>query len=227
MNNKCLKIFDRWAERYDEDIKKAERHGDWLYRDYSKILKTILLKIKKHCMPNSSKTIIDIGAGTGNLLLMAYEHGYSIIGVEPSERMRVKIKNKGFHGQVIAGDFLNLPFKLSSVDIIVSSYAWHHLTPQKKIKSISEMKRVLKKNGIIIIADLMFASQSERQRLLSKLRHQKEFDLIADIESEYYGDIETLAGVFRKQGFIFGSKQLTDLVWIIEAQLSTHKNKLR
>ncbi len=226
MNKKDIKIFDRWADRYDEDIKMAERHGDWLYRDYSKVLKVILLKIKKHCLPNSRKTIIDIGAGTGNLILMAYDYGYSIIGVEPSERMRAKIKNKGFHGQVIAGDFLNLPFKLSSVDIIVSSYAWHHLTPQKKIKSISEMKRVLKKNGIIIIADLMFASQFEKQKLLSKLRRQKKFDLIADIESEYYGDIETLTVAFNKQGFIFRSKQLTDLVWIIEAQLSTHKNKL-
>ena len=65
----------------------------------------------------------------------------------------------------------------------------------------------------------MFASQSDKQKLISKLKRQKKLDLIADIESEYYGDIQTLSAEFHKRGFSFCSKQLTELVWLIEAQL--------
>ncbi len=219
MDKDIVKIFNRWAHKYDNDIEIAEKQDDWLYRDYSKIMKTLVTKIKKYCPPDSKKTIIDIGAGTGNLLLSASKYGYSIIGIEPSEKMRFCIKNKGFCGQIIAGDFLYLPFKPSTIDIIVSSYAWHHLLPEEKIKSISIMKQVLKRNGVIIIADLMFASERAKQRLLSKLKREKKFNLIADIESEYYGDIQILSAEFSRQGFNFYCRKLTKLVWLIEAQL--------
>lgn len=217
MDKKDIEIFNRWADKYDDDIKLAEMHNDWLYRNYSKVLEFIMLKIKKYCP--QPKKIVDIGAGTGNLLLLASHSGYPIIGVEPSERMRAKIINKGFRGQVIAGDFLHLPFKSSSIDLIVSSYAWHHLTPKQKIISIDSMKRILNKNGIIMIADLMFANQESKDQLLSELRQENNFDVIADIESEYYGDIQSLSNEFRKRGFKFFSKQLTELVWLIEAHL--------
>lgn len=219
MDKNNIEIFNHWADKYDKDIKLAEKHDDWLYRDYSKILITIMSKIKEYCPSKRNKTIIDIGAGTGNLLLMASNAGYSIIGIEPSQKMCARIKNKGFQGQIIAADFLHLSFKSSSIDIIVSSYAWHHLPEKQKIKSIDEMKRVLRRNGVIIIADLMFASQGDKQKMVSKLRREKNLDLIADIESEYYGDIRTLSVEFSKRGFNFGSRQLTELVWLIEARL--------
>jgi|YelNatPaOPRAMG01_1025707.scaffolds.fasta_scaffold14604_2 ubiquinone/menaquinone biosynthesis C-methylase UbiE len=221
MDKKIIEIFNRWADQYDNDIELAEKENDWLYQNYSKILKIIILKIKKYCSPKDKKIIIDIGAGTGNLLMMASKEGYSIIGVEPSAKMCSKIKNKGICCQIIRGDFLCLPFKFSTVDVIVSSYAWHHLSHQDKLKSIDVMQQILRTNGVIIIADLMFASQRSRQELISKLKQEKKMDLIADIESEHYGDIQMLEVEFRKRGFDFYSHRLTKLVWLIEAQLLT------
>ena len=46
------------------------------------------------------------------------------------------------HAEIRHGDFLRIPAADEGADVIASSYAFHHLTPQEKETSIREMKRV-------------------------------------------------------------------------------------
>jgi len=133
--------------------------------------------------------------------------------------MRSICRQKHRRIQVQAGDFLDIPLSDKSVDIIVSSYAFHHLTPRQKETSIREMKRVLRPGGRIVIADLMFRSNSEAERIKWALRESGHADTAEEIEDEHPGLLDDLSSVFDKAGFAFRSEQLTPSVWVLCALL--------
>ncbi len=212
------RIFDRWAAHYDSDISRAEQSGDWIYKDYTKILKEIVAVIESWKSGKSQVKVLDIGAGTGNLTSMIYDAGFKIAGIEPSGKMREKFEEKLPALKILRGDFINIPLQDDNADVIVSSYAWHHLTDDEKKESINEMVRVLKDPGLVVIADLMFADREKRETKINQLRQRGETSIIEDIESEYYVDISRISKCFNDQGFHCDSKQMTDYVWIVRAQ---------
>lgn len=101
----------------------------------------------------SDKTIMDLGAGTGRLTLEILKlKPKQIIAVDPSKEMLSrlhKIKNKFF--MVILGKAEKLPFKNEEFDIITSLRLFEHLESKTFVRSINEISRVLKPNGLLII----------------------------------------------------------------------------
>ena len=210
------KTFDRWAKNYDADIREAETRGNWMYKNYSTILKKVVEMIEKR-YPDKGTKLIDIGAGTGNLTRLFQSKGYQITGIEPSDEMTSQFKTKLPSVKILKGDFCDIPLPDNSVDAIVSAYAWHHLTPKEKEQSITEMSRVLKENSSVIIADLMFYDKASRVKILHNLMTNKQVSIVETIESEYYADIDDVSKCYRRLAYDFSSKQMTDFVWIIHA----------
>jgi putative AdoMet-dependent methyltransferase len=101
------------------------------------------------------------------------------------------------------------------VDLIVSAYAFHHLTAADKIDAILEMKRVIKPKGRIVIADLMFRNAAEERRIRQTLREAGRIDILTEFEDEYPGLFEELTVAFNGEGFDFRGERLTESVWII------------
>jgi len=89
--------------------------------------------------------LLDIGAGTGDFLVVAKNSGWNITGIEPSEKAKGIAKSK------------NVPFldRLQDVpshskDVITM---WHVLEHVPDVQNqISELKRILKPDGVVIIA---------------------------------------------------------------------------
>jgi len=111
-------------------------------------IKNIALKNKLSLinkLHNSKGNLLDIGAGTGDFLLVAKNNGWNIIGVEPSEKAKVIANAKG----------VNLKSSISelednSFDVITM---WHVLEHVPNLENqIKELKRLLKSNGTILIA---------------------------------------------------------------------------
>ena len=96
-------------------------------------------------------TILDIGAGTGNYSYELAKIGYRVIALEPSEVMRTQGKQ---HRNVIwkEGVAESLPLEDKSVDGVICTLASHHF--KNLSLCFSEMKRVLKENGRIVIFTL-------------------------------------------------------------------------
>lgn len=95
--------------------------------------------------------LLDIGAGTGDFLLVAKNNGWNVIGVEPSEKARSVASQKGVELKQQAVDFADHSF-----DIITM---WHVLEHVPDLQNqIKELKRLLKPNGAIIIAVPNFKS---------------------------------------------------------------------
>ena len=207
--------FDRWALTYDDDMHKANDADDWMFGGYYHVLDKIVeyCELEKYENP----LMLDIGAGTGNLSARFLEKGLTVKAIDPSKKMREICKDKYPNLEVLHGDFLDIPVPPKSSDIIVSSYAFHHLTPDEKEISISLMEKLLKPKGRIVIADLMFKNTTEKKRVNLALINSV---LGATIdEDEHPAIFEDIGQVFQKKGFNFHGEQLTDSVWILCACL--------
>jgi putative AdoMet-dependent methyltransferase len=209
--------FDRWAKSYDQDVTEAARSNSWMFKDYERILDTVV----DYCelASDSYSAVLDIGVGTGNLASRFIEKGINIIGIDTSREMVTICKQKYPDMELRIGDFLKIPLPAQSVALIVSSYAFHHLTLTEKHESVLEMRRVLKPKGRVVIADLMFQDASQERRIKQALRESGQGDVVDEIDEEYPALFTDLEEMFRIEGYIFRGEQLTDSVWIFCAQL--------
>lgn len=98
----------------------------------------------------------DIGCGNGKNML--YRKDCTNIGCDFSENLVKICLEKNL--QVISGDILNIPFKDNMFDFTICIAVIHHLsTNEKRKKAISELLRVTKPNGKILI--LVWALEQE------------------------------------------------------------------
>lgn len=119
----------------------------WLWQQKKKKIKEIITSI-------SVKNIIDLGCGDcGMLDLIPKEINYHGIDISPTQISYAKkvIKKSGRkNAKVNVGDILNLKMKDNSYDsAFICDVIEHVLDPQKLIK---ETKRIVRKNGYIILS---------------------------------------------------------------------------
>ncbi len=96
----------------------------------------------------AGKALLDIGCGTGEFLDRANQHAYKIEGIEPSVSARKQVK-QNFSITVNQEDHLN-SFKNETFDFITM---WHVLEHVYHLNDrMSELSRLIKKEGYIIIA---------------------------------------------------------------------------
>jgi len=108
--------------------------------------------VKKYFKAKSS--VLDIGCGTGDFLQAARTNGWGIFGVEPNEGAR-RIANEKTNNSVFKIEQLE-KFEKQSFDVIT---LWHVLEHLPKLENhISVFKSLLKKNGVLIIAVLIYKS---------------------------------------------------------------------
>lgn len=209
--------FDRWALTYDEDMRKANDSDDWIFSGYYHVLD----KVVEYCELDTYENplVLDIGAGTGNLSARFLEKELTVTAIDPSEKMREICKGKHPNLKVLPGDFLNIPLSPKSIDIIVSSYALHHLTDKEKIESASLMRDILQPGGRIVIADLMFKNPTEKERIRQNLLDPEQVREFEEVSKEYPSYFPDLKQVFLRGSFDVHGKQLTKSIWVLCACL--------
>lgn len=110
-------------------------------------IKNIALKNKLNLINSESQKgdLLDIGAGTGDFLVVAKKDGWQITGIEPGEKPRNIAIQKGVS---FANDLAEL--QDNSFDVITM---WHVLEHVPDLEfQIKELKRLIKPNGTILIA---------------------------------------------------------------------------
>ncbi len=203
--------FNSWAKSYDDDVKKD--NGDLkIYKNYELILQGVY-DLVEDLNRNNSK-ILEIGVGTGNLASKFLNNNYEIIGIDQSREMLSIAKEKYPNLKVRLGEFLKIPYDSKSFDVIISTYAFHHLNDDEKYIAIEEMIRVLKENGVIIIGDLMFESKDAEEQIFKTLS-QKQID---EIKDEYYSYIDLLRMEFNKYNKKLEHHRVDQLNHIIKIQ---------
>ncbi len=154
-------IHDRWdarARTYD----KSPGHGIHSDREKQAWL-NILAAAMDH---KTGQRVLDVGTGTGALALLLAELGHDASGIDLSEQMlqkaRNKAKEKGLNAVFRTGDAESPPFDPESFDAIVSRHLlWTLPNPETAVKAWAGL---LKPGGAIVIIDGNF-SMNQRSTL--------------------------------------------------------------
>jgi putative AdoMet-dependent methyltransferase len=164
-------LFNNWAIFYDKSIGKNPI--GYPFEGYYTVLKSINDKIEI----NKTTKILDIGVGTGLLTTQLYKRGGKIYGIDFSEKMIIEAQKKMPKAVFYCSNFENdLPDKLNDIkfDYIVSSYAFHHLSDNKKLSFIKSLLLKLTKSGKIYIGDVSFKSKEDMKQ--NKLKFIDDWD---------------------------------------------------
>ncbi|MFN9113292.1 MAG: class I SAM-dependent methyltransferase [Bacteroidota bacterium] len=131
----------------EDYISHTDGNRSWFEKTYQ-LVKNLAIKRKISIINQTQKEkglLLDIGAGTGDFLVKAKEHGWQIIGVEPSTKARRLALQKDvplIEDTEILED--------NSVDVITMWHVLEHIPDVEK--QIRELKRLLKPTGTVIIA---------------------------------------------------------------------------
>ncbi len=133
------KTFDKVAIKYENSC---------FGRQARKLYDKVAIKIEHF----NHGFILDLGCGNGNLLEKFKKYKSKLYGADiSSEMIKYARERLGNYAELIIADSESLPWQDNSFDIIVCTLSFHHYPNPGK--SLNEMKRVLRKNGHIIIAE--------------------------------------------------------------------------
>ncbi|MBA4544500.1 MULTISPECIES: class I SAM-dependent methyltransferase [Thermoactinomyces] len=209
-------LFDQWAEDYDQAV--AGGHPEYIevFEGYANILKSVVDSL---ALPKGS-VVMEFGVGTGNLTSLLFAEGYRVIGIEPSAAMREKAKAKLPDLELHEGHFLNVPSGLPSVDAIVSTYAFHHLTDEMKDQALRDLVKRLNPGGKIAFADTVFRDEGTKLAMQREAEERGFHELALDLKREYYPVMSRLERAFCQAGLTVRMKQLNRYVWLMVAELN-------
>jgi SAM-dependent methyltransferase len=97
--------------------------------------------------------VLDVGCGTGQLGAAIAAEGYDVFGVDLSASMVAKARERGLAG-TYAGVTTALPFADDAFHLALTVATLHHLeTPERVAATVSEMGRVVKHGGFVVLWD--------------------------------------------------------------------------
>ncbi|AZR73638.1 hypothetical protein BBF96_09710 [Anoxybacter fermentans] len=201
---------DSQAENYDEMVRS--NINDYIRENYFEILDRVIeLADFKQGMK-----VLEIGIGTG-LLTERMPEGLKIFGIDISEKMMEKVREKKLSVQLTKGSFCDIPFSDNSFDRILSTFAFHHLTPEEKEIAFVEMDRVLRPQGCIVIGDFMFENDEQKNKLIERFINEDRTDMLEEFEDEYFTNIEDAISNLERLGYEVGYERGSTISWILKA----------
>jgi SAM-dependent methyltransferase len=128
-------------------------------------------------------TVLEIGAGTGNVLLKVKRAAPEsiAIGLDPNTASLTAAARKAAHAGVELrldhGDATNLPYPDATIDRVLSSFVLHHIPDNHRLAVLHEIRRVLKPDGSLHLLDFTEGTaRGPLNRLLAALPGHRRHD---------------------------------------------------
>jgi ubiquinone/menaquinone biosynthesis C-methylase UbiE len=133
--------FDRAADFYDNTRTLAPEVSERLTGEILRLTQA-----------TPDTTFLEPGIGTGRVALSIIERGYAYTGIDLSEAMmdklRQKLEGKAHRLTLINADATDLPFEDNSFDVAVAPHILHLIADWQT--AMDELRRVLKPAGVLI-----------------------------------------------------------------------------
>jgi len=137
----------------------------------------VLDELIRQSGPKPTDACVDLGAGTGFVTTALAPQVSSVLAVDISTAMAASLAERAAHDGLAnvsteVCDLRDFQLEPASVDLVVSSYALHHLPDAEKQALVTRAARWLRPGGRLVVADMMFGrggSQRDRQILRQKV----------------------------------------------------------
>jgi ubiquinone/menaquinone biosynthesis C-methylase UbiE len=124
-----------------------------------------------------SHRVLDLACGPGFVALEFAKHARGVAGVDLTAEMlkkaRALARRENFKNVTFRrADVKRLPFPDGSFDLVVTRASFHHFPEPGRV--LTEMVRVLKPNGRILISDNTSKNDPEKSRLQNRLEKMRD-----------------------------------------------------
>lgn len=104
--------------------------------------------------PTKGMRILDVGCGTGTHLDLYRRYAAHLHGLDSAAPMlHVARRRLGDSAHLARGDAASMPYGAGSFDLVLSMLTLHGMPPEVRSAALGEMKRILKRDGRILLID--------------------------------------------------------------------------
>jgi putative AdoMet-dependent methyltransferase len=178
-------LYDDWAGHYDQNL--ADGTAPVSFEGYEDVLNEVVAQAR--AVPGMS--VLDLGTGTGNLAARFIDQGCEVWGVDFSENMLSKAREKlpALHSVLADLGTESWMRTLSRrFDRIVSAYTWHEFDLAYKLGLLKKLTdEFLSTGGWVVIADIAYPDQNARKQAAQR------WGLLWSEAEHYWAADETIA----------------------------------
>ena len=130
-----------------------------IYCSLGNLGKNFKRKVVAFARIKDGERVVDLGCGTGVLLIEAYKKhpGAQFIAVDPDKSVldlaKPRFEKLGMKVSIYEDYAEKLSLPDNTVDVVISTLTFHHMPNDIKQKASSEIYRILKPGGRAIVAD--------------------------------------------------------------------------
>ena len=148
--------LELYYNKFNEEKRLDSRHGQVEFVTSMKYIHKYLYEMEQ-TKPKEQIKILDVGAATGRYSVPLADEGYDVTAVELVKHNLARLKAKGSTVKAYQGNAMKLRrFEDNSFDLVLVFGPVHHLhEKEEKEKALSEAKRVVRPDGIILVAYIM------------------------------------------------------------------------
>ncbi|MCE9652347.1 MAG: class I SAM-dependent methyltransferase [Nitrosarchaeum sp.] len=143
---------------------------------------------------------LDLGTGPGTQAIELAKKGFIVTGSDVSPSAIKKAKSSTTNVNFVIDDILNSKFERESFDYILDRGCFHVLSVDERITYLSQIKQILKKNGMIFLKCM---SKNEKNLPEDKGPHKfdkeeiinyfkSDFEIKKSKDTVYYGTLKPL-----------------------------------
>jgi ubiquinone/menaquinone biosynthesis C-methylase UbiE len=159
---------------------------DWLLPLYDPFLRWVMReeRFKRRLIDEARITagqrVLDLGCGTGTLTILVKRlyPDADVCGLDGDPQALAiaarKAKRAGVALTLEQGLSYQLPYPAECFDRVLSSLMFHHLTRTDKLRSLHEVRRVLKAGGLLAIVDLGEPTTWWSTRMATLFHHREQ-----------------------------------------------------
>jgi putative AdoMet-dependent methyltransferase len=197
-NEKRVHLFDEWAKYYDHSVQSAKEYP---FDGYERLIERIV----ELSEPKPNMKVLDLGIGTGNLAERFISFKVSLWGLDYSNEMLVKARQKipqANLGQ--ANLFGEWPDEFEQkYDRIISAYVFHEF---ELVEKIGLLRRLAENNlvagGYFVIGDISFPTNDSQKKAKEYIGNRWD-------EDEYYWVAEEDIRECEEMGFEVEYEQIS------------------
>ena len=189
-------FWDRNAGRYDRFIRKDRAAYEKMYELIRPVVK--------------DKTVLELATGTGLIAKNIVNTAAYIEATDASPKMITEAKRENYSAKLCFSvqDMFSLPYADNSFDVVIVSNALH-IVPQPE-KSLREIKRVMKDEGVLIAPTFTHAGNSLSGKVKAFFMKLAGFPLHSKwMSEEYLSFLHQNGWAVRKSAVLKASFPLT------------------